>query len=525
MADNLLPVSMKQLGRYGYYAEADTQFDDPRYAGSMSNIVFDDKGRPTSRKGYVTVLASGIASGAFKRLHYYRRDIGSADQWIAAADDAKIYLINGDAGSATASDITGTITTPTSWNWQFVTYNDKVIGMQQGDGPIVYTGTGAFSDFNAGATNLPTGNCLLSAWGRLFGSTADGQGVNWTGVLGEDFDAAGSGQLNVRKVWGNGADRIIGLAAFGSRLIIFGSQNILIYRDTAATTDAEGLNPNSSGFTLEESLQGQGLVGRDAEVAVGDDLFFLSQDGVRTLRRAIAYEKMPMYTLTRNIDPVVQNDILNDVTDGSDVQMCYHPHESILLLKVGSSRYYLDPRAPIRPEGDEGASGILRATLWEGIAFHTACSGLDGKLRFALSTKLGEYSGYNDNDDQTYQMDIGTVWLTANSENLKFLKRIAMFANTQTTYLVRLRWAWDFADSFTSRSVTVAQVSAPSEWGEAEWGEGEWAGDATSLFTASTTGSGSGTFFKIGFSLGIDGSEFSFNNLFLQMKKGRLTRN
>ena len=520
-----LRSELNDLGMYGYYSEADTRYNDAKFAGSLTNVVFDDKGRLTSRKGNATVLATGLGGGAlFKRLHYYRRDIGTDDQWLAAADNDKIYKIAGAAGAATATDITGSITTPTSWDWQFVTYNDKVIGIQQGDGPIVYTGTGSFADFNAGATNLPDGNCLLSAWGRLWGTTSDGQAVHWTAALGEDFDAAGSGQLNVRKVWTNGADRIVALAAFNNRLVIFGKQNILIYRDESATTTGEGLNPNSSGFTLEETVDGQGLVGRDAVAAVGNDLVFLSEDGLRSLQRAVDYEKLAMVTLSRNIDPVIKSAVASLTADNT-VDLCYHQKEALLLLRVGGSYFYLDPRDRITPNADENKSGIFRASDWTGIPYHSAFSGLDGNLRFAIRDDLGEYSGYNDNDTATYQMDVGSTWLDGGGEARKMLKRVAFFANTQTTYTLTIRWAWDFSTTFETRSVTVSQVSDPAEWGEAEWGEDEWSGDSNSLFRANTMGSGSGTYFKVGFSLGIDGEEFAYNSLYLQMKKGRLTRN
>lgn len=526
MAEPLQSISLQKIGQYGYYAEADARYNDERYAGTFKNCIFDKRGRVASRKGYDVVLATAISGTPdVKRLHYYRRDIGTADQWIAAADDDSIYKISGNAGSATSSDITGTITTPSSWDWQFVTYNDKVIGIQQGDDPIVYTGTGSFADFNAGATNLPDGNCLLSAWGRLWATTVSGQQINWTGVLGEDFDGAGSGQLNVRKVWPNGADRVVALAAFNGRLVIFGKKNILIYRDAAASTTAEGVNPNSSSFGLEDTIEGVGLVGRDAVEVVGNDLVFLSKLGVTSLGRVLEYEKTPLSYITRNIDPALSDDLAGLSSD-ANVDMTYHEDEALLLLKIQTNYYYLDPRTAIVPQGgDERREPILRASTWDGIAYHQALSGVDGKLRFAQADgQLGEYGGYLDGTSQ-YQMEVLSTWLNFGTENEKILKRMLVFANTELDYQVTLKWGWDYSDTFNTSTffVTSSGVDA-SEWNVAEWGEGLWSGDQDAVLKGATQGSGKGAYLKVGFLVSINNEDFALNAILLQLKGGRLTR-
>lgn len=520
MAARLNSVPLRDLGRFGYYSESEGRYDDLRVASSLTNCVFDKNGKVASRQGYANVLTSSISGTPdVEQMFYYRKEIGETDFWIAAANK-KLYKVEGTVGAGTATDITGAITAPTATKWQFVNYNNKVVGIQQGDNPIGWDGTGNFADWGSGT--LPDGNAILAAWGRVFASTADGQTVRWTATLGEDFDAVGAGALNVRLVWPNGKDRIVALVAFSNRLIIFGKKTILIYRDATATQLSAGLNPNSTGFSLEESIGGVGCYARDTIEAVGDDLLFLSEDGIRSLSRALEYDKLPMQTLSRNIDLELA-DIL-PLIDVDECKAVYHQSKAMYLLRLENFYYYLDVREPIRDNAEGKIAPILRASQWTGINWKSAWSGEDGNLRFGFASgKIGEHDTYLDGA-ATYTMDQGTVWMSFDSDTLKFLKRFVIYCNTDQSYQVTFRWAWDFSNTFTTRSVTVNQSAAPAEWNLAEWGNSEWSGDADSVFIGRAHGAGSGTYLKFGWSVQVNDSKFSFNSLLLQLKTGRISR-
>lgn len=528
MAQPLRPIRLRELGQLGFWAESD-EVDSPLFAATLSNAVFDEKGRVAARKGWSSYLASAITgTPEVCSLHYYAKEIGDTEFWIAAGDDNKLYKLAGAVGAGTATDITGAITSPSGCDWQFVNYNNLVVGMQQDDNPISWNGSGNFADYGSG-TALPDGNCLLSAWGRLFGTTADGQQINWTATLGSDFDAVGSGQLNVRLVWPDGKDKIVAIRAFNKRLVIFGQRNILIYGDDAASQLDAGLDPNSTSFTLKETIEGVGLYARDAVAEVGNDLLFLTPNGVRSLRRAVDYEFHPMEGVTKSINPFLQTEIESSLPAANTCKMVYDQQHGMVLMRVGDVNYYLDVRRRYQDPNDPREE-FYRAALWIGMDWKAAAVGDDRALRFGFAGGvIGEYGGYLDNTS-TYTLDLSSAWLSleqgqGEGERLKFLKRLFMLASTNQTYTVNIRWQWDFSQNQAQKAITVTQDAAPAEWGLGEWGEDEWAGGTSSgIYRGTTTGSGGGTYFRVGFSIAINGSAFAYNALSAQMKLGRLTR-
>lgn len=534
MAQRLLPIPLRNLGKYGFFAEADGRYSSVEYASTFTNLVYDTKGRPAARKGWDAYLSSALTgTPSVVGLHHYVQELDGSNIWLAASDDGagtyKIWSLSGDTGSGSATDITGAITSPSSANWQFANYNNKVVGIVQGDNPIEWDGTGSFADHDSGGSGRPDGNCIISAYGRLWATSADGQTLYWTPSLSDDWDGTGSGSLNVRLVWPSGTDSIVGLAAFSNRIIILGSKSILIYGDSAASTTDVGIDPNGDGFGLLEVVVGTGLYARDCLVEVGDDLMFLSKDGVRTLRRAVDYDNLPMQTVTRQVDPFLL-DFLASQPAASTCKMVYHVDEALVLLRIGGSYFYFDVRQPIHtPEDADRSAPIFRASTWSGLPWLGAASGNDGNLRFGFAAGLiGEYAGYLDNTS-TYTIDLSTVWLDLDDgegrgERLKIPKRLLLFASTEQTYQVALRWAFDFSTTFFTRTVTVTQDATPAEWGLGEWGEDEWSGGSLGIFKGGVAAAGSGTFIKLGMSLAVDDAAFAYNTLTLQTKLGRLSR-
>lgn len=529
MAQPLTPIRLRELGQLGFFAEAE-DLEGPLYASTLTNAQFDAKGRIAARLGYDPYLSSAIAAVDVTKLHYYAKEIGETEHWIAATSADKLYKLAGATGSGTATEITGAITTPSGSDWQFVNYNNLVVGMQQGDTPISWNGAGNFADYGSG-TALPDGNCLLSAWGRLFGTTADGQSINWTATLGSDFDAVGSGQLNVRLVWPDGKDKIIGLASFNKRLVIFGQRSVLVYGDDAASQLDPGIDPNSTSFTLKETVEGVGLYARDAWAAVGNDLVFLSAEGtLRSMRRAVDYENLGLKSLSSNTDPYTIQETLTNAPAAADTSLVYDRPRGQLLLRLGAVYLYYDARRLYQDPNDASREPFYRAALWANLSWRGIAVGDDGNLRMGFDDgTIGEYGGYLD-DTSTYTLDMSGTWMSledgqGRGERIKFLKRLLMFAATNKTYTVNVRWHWDFSVTATSRAITVVQASGPAEWGEAEWGEAEWSsGSDTGVYRGTVSGSGSGTFLKVGFSVAINDVEFAYQAINTQMKIGRLTR-
>ena len=313
-------------------------------------------------------------------------------------------------------------------------------------------------------------------------------------------------------------------------MIIFGQRSILIYGDDAASQLDAGVDPNSTSFTLKESVEGVGLYARDAVAAVGSDLVFLSFDGLRSLRRAVDYENHAMKSISQNINPFIIQELTENSPAQDNTNLTYDKDRGFLLLRLGAIYFYFDARRFYQDPNDDSREPFYRASLWTSPSWNGIAVGDDGNLRFGFNDgTIGQYGGFLDGDS-TYVLDLSSGWLSledgnGRGERLKFLKRILLFASTTQSYTVNFRWSWDFSSTTTTKGITVMQDVDPAEWGLAEWGADEWSGGGlTGVYKGTTTGSGSGTYIKVGFSLTVNDASFSFNTLNTQMKIGRLTR-
>jgi hypothetical protein len=257
---------------------------DPRWLTEGINLVYDDSGRLTSRKGLTAVTTTGAHSAETESIAEYIKDATTTE--IISAGGLKIY-----SGTTSLTDITGTAS-PTANDWQFVSFNGKCVGVQQSHTAVVYTGT-SFAPITAASGSVPQGNCALAAFGRLWIAGSDRTTLNFSDSLDEtNWANAGSGSLNTLTVWPDGIDIITALAEFQGQLLIFGRRSILVY------TGAE--DPTASTFALTDIIR-KGTHWRDSVVAAGRDLLFLSDDGVRSVSRGLASQNMPMTELTTQV--------------------------------------------------------------------------------------------------------------------------------------------------------------------------------------------------------------------------------
>ena len=132
-------------------------------------------------------------------------------------------------------------------------------------------------------------SCGMGFYGKLWaGGVSEAPDVIFYSVLldGDDWNGIGSGYIDLKSVWGT--DEIVGIAPFFGKLVIFGKNNIVVYD-----------NPYSGGtLSLNEVIKGVGLVSRDTIQAIGDDLVFLSETGLRSLARTTEKDKLPMLDLS-----------------------------------------------------------------------------------------------------------------------------------------------------------------------------------------------------------------------------------
>jgi len=273
----------------------------PEWLAKAENIVLRESGRISFRKGLKqNVLANtdGAASAPLKIGSIVEHKDGSTNK-VFAGVGTKIYTV----GFGTP-DVpwTGSFTAGTASDWQFVNFNKGLYGFQAGNPPIKYT-----SSTWAVTTNKPAGvttfdpSCGMGYYGRNWvgGITEEKDVVYYSDTLiGDTWTGGASGYIDLKTVWGT--DEIVAIAPFYGKLVIFGKHNIVIYLDPHV--------PSASTFQLDEVIRGVGCTSRDTVVAVGDDLLFLSDTGLRSLNRTTELDKVPLTEYSRNVkDTVIRN--------------------------------------------------------------------------------------------------------------------------------------------------------------------------------------------------------------------------
>jgi hypothetical protein len=404
----------------------------PEWATVCQNAVLDAEGRLAARKGWVKQNSAAIASSPnIQQMFEYIK--GDQTVEVLSSANLKIY-----SGVSTLTDITGSITTPTASNWQFVNFNGKVLGFQQSHTPCKWTGTGNFANATAASGSLPTGNCAVAAFGRVWACDADRQTIKYCALLDDTLwdTADGGGSIDMRKVWTRGMDEVVGITSYGSSLIVFGRRHIVFWVDGSGSEI--GVDPTN--IYVNSVIENCGLVSRDAVALLGElDVIFWSYNGVRSLRRTIQELATPVNEVTsRNREYIASYISTGDITK---VRMVYSPEEGfVLLIHPGADKTWcFDLRYPL-PDGS------LRMFEWD-LVPTAAVHRQSGILLFGFAGYIGKYDEYDDND-VAYRFIYHSGWFPLNPDlAVKMAKRTKVGIASRVAVVVSFKWWFDFRSS------------------------------------------------------------------------------
>lgn len=288
------PRTYNTPGRLGINLQEKDQVLSPLWATVTEELVLNESNRLQCRGGFNNESTTASALLA-KRAHLYVKEDGTEELILTTVST---IIKEGSDLTAAGNDITST-TAPTNGNWQFVNFNNKVLGWQRGHAPIVRT-TGDFADIVAGAGTLPDGPCAVAAYGRVWAVDDDKQTIRYCALLDEtDWStASGGGSIDMRNVWTRGMDQVIALAAFSGTLVVFGMNHVVIYADGQGS--ALGLDPAQ--MYVVDTIEGTGCIARDTVQNIGEgDLLFLSRNGLQSLRRLLVSKDNPLETISWQI--------------------------------------------------------------------------------------------------------------------------------------------------------------------------------------------------------------------------------
>ena len=550
----LLPLTIQAPGYKGLNTENSDLTLDPGWATQLNNVVFDTSGRACSREGNVVVSTNDPFAANPPRVIHIHESIDSSGNTlstpiIAGLDSSTYKIFQGTSGSLTA--ITGSITGSTESNFQFTdftkdasgTLTEHIIGFQKGHAPIVAASTAgvpqAFADL-AGTAIPASGNCVHSAFGRLWCTDDARQKLFYSSLLLHTHWTTTGGNLVMSTYWPNGNDHIIAITNWENKLVVFGEQSIIIFQNMDSVF--------TGGNSLWDIIDGIGCVARDSVQSIGSDVLFLSDSGVRSLRKTVVEGKAPLSDFSDS----VRTELLLSVTNGDMdyVKSLYSPDKGFYLLIFGDvgKIFHFDvsniEQARSLPEAE-----MVRISTWDSTDIYCGSAARSNVIYLGVHPdsdnigQLAKYGGYVDGTS-TYLMDYTSPWLDLSSEQeggtwLKIIKKINLLMQGGDTYTATLGLSYDFSPVYKQYNKDVAvlgtlvyEYTAESTTvGPEYWPEGSSEASAAEYGTSKPVPSrvkfnvsGDGQFFRMSITVPITGYQLCFQQIDVLLKRGRIAR-
>ena len=478
MAKQITYQPLRDLGLNGLNTQHNPATLDHSWLTKAENVVLRESGRITFRKGLKQKVApSGTAIGSMTE----HNDQGTNK--IFASYGTSIYTVDfttpAGAFPTTGDDVKHTVGSSTG-DWQFVNYNNRLnafhaaIVPQRYDGALGSGSKWAAYDNTHRPSSVTSGefkpSCGMGYYGRMWvGGVAEEKDViHYSSLLdSDDFrttaenGASNGGSIDLKTVWGT--DEIVAIAPFFGKLVIFGKNNIAIYD-----------SPNViASIALNEVIRGIGLVSRDTVQAIGDDLVFLSNTGLRSLARTTEKDKLPLQDLSLN----VKDRLIRNIGQSTNVKSVYVENEGIYIMSFVDKNinYVFDfkhrtpnntPRVTTWTfDNDREPASMVYTELYSGLLVGQNDGSIAGYENY-YDTDLAGASTYT---DFSYTWSFETVWVNlGESIAASLLKRLFMVLEGGSGATMGLKWYRDFsptASTITSIVLNPVTTGSTSLWG------------------------------------------------------------
>lgn len=508
MAKLLTPFSVVAPASLGLNTKLAGLEIGPQYCLTTRNCALSSQGTVAARKGWTTF--SGVDQLDDEP------DVIAIHEYIDNGNESRIIWTAGNEiyeGTVSVSTVTGDVE-PSGDNWKFVNFNGKVIGVQGGNNPIVKSNGDDFAEISfddAPADPIEA----LSAWGRVWYVDGDAQTIRYSDLLQEDvLNGGSSGEINMYTVWSNGTDEIIGLQEFNNYLVIFGRKQIVLY--------AGGEDPNNS-LKIVDIINNTGCIARDSIQNIGQDILFLSEEGIISLARNIQaggdVRSLPLANLAENVSDFMAQFSLAEPKE--NIKSCFKADDGFYLISFPTSNivFYLNIRY-LTP--DEKA----RVFTWYNISPTGLGTDRNDNLYIGKPGYLGLYDGYDDNGE-AYTMNFKTGWVLGEGEVStanKIFKKAVLTIKGGYGSRITFEWSFDFlTTTYDSQNNPVDILVSPSEYNEDEYGTAEFS-RINPVSQILYRMSGSGKSVQFGLETEINGAEINIQKADLYLKGGKIAR-
>jgi hypothetical protein len=510
MSEELLASSIAAPGFMGVNTQDSSVGLESGYATTAFNCVIDKFGRIGARKGWLAKHASNadLSTADVKAIGELIDNAGNS--YIVFTGNNKLFKLVGSTVTELTYGGGGTAPTISDSNWQMATLSGCLYLYQSGHTPLVFdpatsaTTYKRISEKTGYLGTVQSSNCVISAYGRTWSANTatDKNTIQFSDLqAGHVLSTGTSGTLDVSRVWPNGADEIIALAAHNNQLFIFGRRQILIYQGAA----------DPSAMSLYDTITGVGCCARDSVAKTGTDVFFLSDSGVRSIARTIQEKSAPMTDLSSN----VRDDLVADLNleTLANIKAVFSDNNAFYLITFPTSNttYCFDTRTKL-------PNGASRVTTWD-LVPKAMFVNRNKEVLMGFAGYLGYYTGQLDRT-ASYRLQYMSNFIDfAQPMKVKILKKIGFTLIGGNQAPVAVKYAFDYSLSYQSRNIVMGNSSI-SEWGTAEFGEDEWTAGIV-FDNQRIQAGGSGNVIQFGIETVIDNFELSIQKMDVFVKMGR----
>jgi hypothetical protein len=265
---------------------------------------------------------------------------------------------------------------------------------------------------------------------------------------------------------------------------------------------------------------------------VGTDVLFLSETGIRSLKKTLITTKAPVQELSMS----VRDQLLYYATNATytNIRSVYNSVEGMYVLIIPSTTqpvvYNFDVKG-LQQYNEVADASSIRVSKWDGWGNPTAIAyGRDlimytGVRNASNNGVVAYYTGYLDNTSN-YTMIYKSPWMDLGSQEVagtfyKIPKKAIVTTQGGGTYSSTLDWTFDFSNSSNTYNYVTNIGTLESLYGVSEYGIAEYNANNKVMTNQSIQMSSYGQFIRIGYTVVVNSKEIALQRIDLYLKKGR----
>lgn len=422
-------------------AQPATEIQDNE-AQDILNMEFDDSGNLSSRSGTSQLMSTTFGS-RITSLHYFNSEAGEIGILFTTGNTLRIVETDGTG----LTNLTGALTLPSDTFWQWTTFGGLAIGVNKattGDNPVKVN----TSSVAAALGGTPPKGKYIEVWNnRVWIASATEPNKVWGSSLNnaEDWTTTGDAGRFFTDIDANDGDQITGLFATRDALYVFKRKRIfriVPINPAAAPTLASNLR-------VELYAQNIGCVSPYSIKAVLDDVVFLSEQGLASLKLAEAVEDFRTALFSRNIAEIARTPKTNEEVPGFVIDNASQYILSIpaVISLSGAKQAYVMDYLRINQE-------IIRWTRFDGLLAGTAYTSFPGSSSKVYIIGAQNAAGTH----QLFKYIPRSATLPYSDNGTAYTKQLRTKAYSVNAPLIRKhwhKWGFGFAILVSPTSVSV----------------------------------------------------------------------